>query len=289
MESPPAHDSLRGVGTPISEGPRMDVDGAIRTVSVRACLAAAMAASFTLAGLDHVRAGSEAEWSLRVPVLLYHHVAAPPRREPRRDHWVSPARFRSQLRALRDDGWTAMTAGQLAMALREGTPIGPRRFVVTIDDGARDGLSNAAPILDELGMRATYCVVPGWARRPGQLTPHQMRRLALAGHEIADHSLSHRDLRDLGAPGLRREVAGAQRLILRYVGREARTFCFPLGAHDAAARRIVAASGHLIAFTATEGVRHSPSRALRSPRIVVRGSDTPRELLERIAPTSIEG
>jgi peptidoglycan/xylan/chitin deacetylase (PgdA/CDA1 family) len=178
-----------------------------------------------------------------------------------------------------------MTAGQLAMALREGTPVGPRRFVITIDDGARDGITTAAPILDGLGMRATYCVVPGWARRPGRLTPDQMRRLDLAGHEIANGSFSHRDLRDLGASALRREVVGAQRLIRRMVGREARSFCYPNGAHDAAVRRIVAASGHLIAFTTAEGLRHSATRAMRSPRIVVRGTDTPSELLARIEPT----
>ena len=220
-----------------------------------------------------------------MPVLLYHRISAPPPGAPRPNEWVSPARFRAQLSALRDDGWTTMTAGQLAMALWEGTPIGPKRFVITIDDGARDGWSHAAPILDELGMRATYCVVPGWAHRPGRLDPDQMRALHLAGHEIADHSLSHRDLRGLGARSLRREVVGAQRLILRYVGREARSFCYPMGVHDAAARRMVAASGHMIAFTSTEGDLHSAARAMRSPRIWVSGSDTPRELVARIDPS----
>ena len=98
-----------------------------------------------------------------------------------------------------------------------------------------------------------------------------MRALHVAGHEIADHSLSHRDLRGLGARGLRREVVGAQRLIRRYVGREARSFCYPMGVHDAAARRMVAASGHMIAFTSTEGDLHSAARAMRSPRIWVSG------------------
>ena len=119
--------------------------------------------------MQGVAADGVDEWELRVPVLLYHRISAPPPGAPRPDEWVSPARFRAQLSALRDDGWTTMTAGQLAMALREGTPVGPKRFVITIDDGASDGWSHAAPILDELGMRATYCVVPGWAHRPGRL------------------------------------------------------------------------------------------------------------------------
>ena len=108
----------------------MDVRVLIRTRSVRACLATAMAVISALIGMQGVAAEGEAEWELRVPVLLYHRISAPPPGAPRPNEWVSPARFRAQLSALRDDGWTTMTAGQLAMALREGTPIGPKRFVI---------------------------------------------------------------------------------------------------------------------------------------------------------------
>ena len=260
----------------------MDVGVLIRTPWVRAGVTATLAVVVALGGVPEGAVRADGEWSIRVPVLLYHHVADPRPGAPGPDRRVSPSRFRAQLRALRDDGWTTMTAGQLAMALWEGTPIGPKRFVITFDDGARDGWTNAAPILAELGMRATFCVVPGWAGRRGRLDPEHMRRLGSAGHEIADHSLGHRDLRDLGARRLRRQVFGAQRLIRRYTGREARTFCYPMGGHDAAARRVVAASGHMIAFTATGGDIQSAARAMRSPRIHVSGTDTPRELVARI-------
>jgi peptidoglycan/xylan/chitin deacetylase (PgdA/CDA1 family) len=230
-------------------------------------------------------AGSTAQASsLRVPVLMYHRISAAPSHAALPHLWVSPRRFRAQLRALKRAGWTTITAKELGRAVMEGRRVGRKRFVITIDDGARDGWWNAAPILEDLGMRATYCVVPGRAHRPWQLSFRHMRRLRAAGHEIANHSLTHADLRQLSGPSLRRQVFRARWLIRERVGHAPRTFCYPMGFHDAEVRRVVAQAGHLLAFTTVEGARHTATDPMRSPRVRVNGSDTPREVLASVRP-----
>ena len=221
--------------------------------------------------------------SLHVPVLMYHRITSPPPDAALPHLWVSPVRFRAQLRALKDAGWRTITAEELGIALRDGLRVGRKRFVITIDDGARDGFRNAAPILERLGMRATYCVVPGRAHMAWQLTFRQMRALRAAGHEIANHSLRHVDLRWLSAGALRRQVVGARDLIRDRVGHAPRSFCYPMGFHDSEVRRVVRAAGNLLAFTTVSGSWHRTGREMLSPRVRVNGSDTPQEVLAHVS------
>jgi peptidoglycan/xylan/chitin deacetylase (PgdA/CDA1 family) len=220
--------------------------------------------------------------ALDVPVLMYHRITAAPPHAALPHLWIPPSRFRAQLRALKDAGWRTITAEELGRALRDGRPVGRKRFVITIDDGARDGWRYAAPIMERLGMRATYCVVPGRAHMPWQLSSRHMRRLRAAGHEIANHSLRHVDLRGLSASALRRQVFDARDLIRDRVGHAPRSFCYPIGYHDSAARRAVREVGHRLAFTTASGSWHVSGQEMVSPRVRVNGSDTPQQVLARL-------
>ena len=164
----------------------MEVIQVDRTLRSTARCAAVVAIVLALSQLGGARVAAAEGFALRVPVLMYHRISAPPPDAAHPQLWVSPARFRAQLRALKAAGWTSITAEELGRAIRDEERVGPKRFVITIDDGARDGWSNAAPILDDLGMRATYCVLPGLAHRPWQLDPRRLRGLHEAGHEIAE-------------------------------------------------------------------------------------------------------
>jgi arylsulfatase A-like enzyme/peptidoglycan/xylan/chitin deacetylase (PgdA/CDA1 family) len=222
--------------------------------------------------------------TLHVPVLMYHRIAPAPPHTRLPQLWVSPRLFRAQMRLLAARGWRTITAAELARAAISGRTVGPKRFVITIDDGARDGYAHAAPILEDLGMRATFCVVPGRTGRPWQLTVAQLVRLHASGHEIANHSLTHADLPAIGAAALRREIAHAARRIERFVGERPATLCFPFGHHDARVRRVVARTGHLAAFTTVEAVAQSPAMRFRWPRVRVSASTSPAELVSRLRP-----
>jgi peptidoglycan/xylan/chitin deacetylase (PgdA/CDA1 family) len=229
-------------------------------------------------------ASAATRFTLRVPVLMYHRINAPFWFATIPDLWVPPARFRKQLQGLRDRGWRTITAEELAEAFVEHRYPGRKRFVITIDDGARDGYTKGAPILASLGMHATYYVNPGRAQRNGRMTFAQMRELHAAGHDIANHSLTHRDLATLGASELRRQVEGAQRLLHRELGYRPRTFCYPFGSYDADARAEVRRAGFVLAFTTAFGARESTDNPFESPRIRVHGNDSPADLASRIAP-----
>jgi peptidoglycan/xylan/chitin deacetylase (PgdA/CDA1 family) len=227
---------------------------------------------------------SVAAFEQTVPVLMYHRITKAPADAALPELWVNPRRFRSQMAALKRSGWRSITAAQLARSMSARRSVGPKRFVITIDDGARDGYWHAAPILERFDFRATYCLTPGRANRPWQLAFWQMRRLSASGHEIANHSLTHADLPALGAAQLRRQVRRAHALITERVGQAPVSLCYPFGHQSPAVRRVVANTGYRIAFTTVYGARHSSAAPLLAPRVRVNGSDRPASLLAKMRP-----
>lgn len=90
-----------------------------------------------------------------LPVLLYHHFDE----NPAADTVVSPQRFRQQMTALKEAGYTTVTLGQIIAYVDLGTPLPDKPVLITIDDGYTSNLTLAAPILEELGMCATVFVI----------------------------------------------------------------------------------------------------------------------------------
>jgi peptidoglycan/xylan/chitin deacetylase (PgdA/CDA1 family) len=88
-------------------------------------------------------------------VLLYHRVA-----ELAHDPWglaVAPARFAEQLQALATH-FSPLPLGELAARMDSGD-LPPRSVALTFDDGYRDNLATAEPLLAGYGVPATVFVV----------------------------------------------------------------------------------------------------------------------------------
>ena len=91
----------------------------------------------------------------RLAVLMYHHFD----QESTMDTVVTAQRFREQMTALKEGGFTAVTLSQLLEYVDGGTPLPDRPVLITMDDGYTSNLTIAAPILEELGLCATVFVI----------------------------------------------------------------------------------------------------------------------------------
>jgi len=91
-----------------------------------------------------------------LPVLMYHDLC-PDDAVPHR-YAVTASRFREDMEWLKDHGYTTLTAAELVAAEETGKyPDKP--VLVTFDDGYLSNYTIAYPILEELGMKATVCVI----------------------------------------------------------------------------------------------------------------------------------
>jgi peptidoglycan/xylan/chitin deacetylase (PgdA/CDA1 family) len=151
----------------------------------------------------------------------------------------------------------------------------------TFDDGYRDNVEVALPILEERGVLATFFLVPTLfgATFPGR-SNHRVMELGLArelvarGHEIGAHSLTHRRLTRLSEIEARREIEASRRELEDELCVAVTSFAYPKGDHDEGVRAMVAASGFRVAATVREGLVSSEPDWLAIPRVSVRPSES---------------
>lgn len=93
--------------------------------------------------------------TVNLPVLMYHHFNT----EASADTVVSGEKFREQMTALKESGYTAVTVAQVLDFVENGTPLPDKPVLITMDDGYTSNLEIAAPILEELGLCATVFVI----------------------------------------------------------------------------------------------------------------------------------
>jgi peptidoglycan/xylan/chitin deacetylase (PgdA/CDA1 family) len=196
---------------------------------------------------------------------------------------VSPRLFAAQVATLHAAGWRTITLATLAADLlaRERPPA--RTFVITIDDGHRDGYTYAFPILQRFRLVATYFIVTGRLNRGDNLSRTDVQRLAASGMEIADHTANHAYLPTLSRVAAKAQIDLAARTIAALIGRPPATFAYPFGAEDPAVLALVHAAGFAMAVTTQECDFEAASSALLTPRLRVGPETTPFELLWEVA------
>jgi lipopolysaccharide/colanic/teichoic acid biosynthesis glycosyltransferase/peptidoglycan/xylan/chitin deacetylase (PgdA/CDA1 family) len=204
---------------------------------------------------------SRSDGSRRVPlraprVLMYHYFGEAPGADPE-NLFVTEAAFAAQLQHLRRRGWRALTLDEYLAALR-GAPTPRRSYLLTIDDGHESAVSVAAPALAAAGVPSVLFVCPDRVGGRAEWTDdYQEERLAPAeelkglpdlGMELGVHSADHTRMIGMGDEALQVHVADARDRLEATTGVRARSFAYPYGTHDAAARAAVAAAGYDVAF-----------------------------------------
>jgi peptidoglycan/xylan/chitin deacetylase (PgdA/CDA1 family) len=210
-----------------------------------------------------------------VPVLLYHDIGAHSGR-PITAYTASAAAFARHMDLIVGGGHTAITVSEFGAALRGERPVPPRAVVVTFDDGYRDTLDVAAPILRDRGLAATVYVTTGHlpgcplpAPRPAlpsMLEFSRLHDLEAAGLEIGSHSHSHPHLDIVPKEHAREEVLRSRDLLQDALGHRVTTFAYPHGCADNAVRSIVRQAG----FTSACAVRNALSHPTDDPFNIAR-------------------
>lgn len=162
---------------------------------------------------------------------------------------------------------------------------GKRLIGLTFDDGYRDFLECALPVLERYNFTATAFVVAGclggksvWSSTdPWKpvLTAEEVRSAAAAGVEIGSHGLRHVSLPSVADDDLASEVSESRRILQAVSGQDVRGFCYPFGEHDARVVDRTQAIGYGYAC-ATGCPLFTSHFAL--PRIYVGNGDSPARL-----------
>jgi peptidoglycan/xylan/chitin deacetylase (PgdA/CDA1 family) len=194
----------------------------------------------------------------RSVILGYHGIASYPWREDRFLLQVRPERLRRQLEAMLAAGFRFVTVAELASAADGGTPP-PGLATVSFDDGMRNNLTTALPILQSLGIPATVYVPSGWmgGRSPWLadgadnriLEAPEVNELAAAGWEIGAHTVTHADLSMLDYDQCLDEIRRSCDDLAALTGITVQTFAYPFGRYGPTAVQAVRDCGLSAAVT----------------------------------------
>lgn len=172
------------------------------------------------------------------------------------------------MRALKRRNLRAVSVGELLQSWSAGARKG--LVGLTFDDGYRDFLHVALPILERYGFSATVFMVVGmlgkendWAHwydprpRLELLESAELREISARGIEIGSHSMTHPKLPDLNAETLEREVGDSRRLLSELLGETVEGFCYPYGLLDKASVEGVRRAGYSYACAVNSRVENS--------------------------------
>ncbi|MEV1083315.1 polysaccharide deacetylase family protein [Streptomyces sp. NPDC050211] len=213
----------------------------------------------------------------RVPILMYHAVAAEPSAATRALS-VTPEAFAEQMAVIADLGLAPISTAELAERWRYGGPLPDRPVLVTFDDGYEGVHRHALPVLTKHSFAATVFVTTGWLRGPhhagGELGTmldwDQVRDLAAAGVEIGGHSHTHPQLDQLPDDRLRRELILCKEIVQDELGSVPGSFAYPYGYSSRRVREAVHETGYGQALAVNNGLARRRQGPYALTRLTVR-------------------
>jgi peptidoglycan/xylan/chitin deacetylase (PgdA/CDA1 family) len=224
-------------------------------------------------------------------VLCYHAVSS---------EWpaalaMPPDMLRQQLETLLHRGYQGVTFTEVVNG-----QVPRKALAVTFDDGYRSVMTEARPILSELGIPGTVFVPTAMVGRQGPMvwkgidrwlgTKHEgeltclswgdLRELRQAGWEVAAHTKSHPLLTQLDDDELASELLESREVCERELGLSSVTLAYPFGGHNAKVRSAARDAG----YAAAAADRPGPARRFEWPRIALWPVDKPWRFGLKVSP-----
>jgi peptidoglycan/xylan/chitin deacetylase (PgdA/CDA1 family) len=128
------------------------------------------------------------------------------------------------------------------MRIKNKETLDPKTVVITFDDGYKDNLLNAVPILKKYNIPATFFITSGYINTDNTLswdkksvvkhplmTWDEVRELVRMGFDIGAHTVNHINLGEASLDTARKEITRCKSHIEMEIDKEINTFAFPFG------------------------------------------------------------
>jgi peptidoglycan/xylan/chitin deacetylase (PgdA/CDA1 family) len=217
----------------------------------------------------------------RLRVLMYHKVND----LPGNPLSVPVGVFDEQMAQLRELGYTVVALDDVLEYYANAAELPSRSVLITFDDGYRDNLEHAAPVLERYGYPAVLFVPIAYLDDALPL-PHEERlaargvvnstldwgelaELEAAGVRIESHGISHRPIADLALDEAAREIVLSKLRLEDRLGRPVRSFAYVKGSeahYKPVHLSLLRQAGYNVAFTSVSGSNDRETDPLRLHR-----------------------
>jgi peptidoglycan/xylan/chitin deacetylase (PgdA/CDA1 family) len=212
--------------------------------------------------------GLDGESGRTLRVLMYHKV-----NDLRPNPTTVPTGvFAEQMELLGELGYVPVSLDRVRDHYVEGTPLPPGAVLITFDDGYRDNLENALPILQRHGYPAVVFVPIGFLDDDRPL-PHEealrtlgiqnetvgwdeLAALEAGGVRVESHGIGHRPVSELEVAQAAREIALSKLRLEERLGRAVEAYAFVKGSladYRPEHVSLVQQAGYALGFTSVSG------------------------------------
>ncbi|MBD2871614.1 polysaccharide deacetylase family protein [Paenibacillus arenilitoris] len=247
--------------------------------------------------------------SPKIAALMYHHFSE---KEEQSSVTVHPERLRSQLRALKAEGYVPIRQQDLLAFLQgdQQVKLPEKSVILTIDDGYESNYELAYPILAEEGFYATIFVISSFRGRTPGVIPHFSWEKALEMYrsgfiDIHNHTFdAHFYGRTAGGKGpaltsrlyvndrletkaeyekrIFEDLRQSRSMIEKNVGNRVFALSYPYGSYNRSVIAAAVSTGHSLMYTTREGLIRKGTDPYALPRINVDGGYSAEDLLHHI-------
>lgn len=206
-----------------------------------------------------------------VPILMYHKI---PNQDLQSVHkiYVNKINFEKHLKFFKFRGFETLTFSELAAFWNGQRPWRefPRKpLMLTFDDGYKDNLTNAQPLLKKYHMRATIFLLADhsitentWdsnTREPSSaiMTLTEKKALDPAVFEIASHGFHHLHLNQVSEEKAFSEMQSSKEALEKDFGRLVTAFAYPFGSSNLRIAELCEKAGYSFAVNTDQGGIHT--------------------------------
>jgi len=196
-----------------------------------------------------------------IPILMYHRLGTPDRKNRFRSQYTPPKMFARQMKYLFKHGYQTVSVRDLINYAGQQMPAEDKKICITFDDGYESFYTYGFPILREYNFTAIVFLVANCINKTCLndsdsepiLKTEQIKEMAEAGIDFGSHSFSHRSLVGLSAEELEKEVKDSKTVLEKLLGKQIESFSYPYGAFNEAVKKMVQ-QNYKVAFSTKKGV-----------------------------------
>ena len=189
---------------------------------------------------------------------------------------LTPADFRYHLKLIKSLGFNTITFNELSG--NENLP--PEPLIITFDDGERNNIEVAIPILQEFGFRAVFFVSTDTINSEGYLTEEDIALMSQADMEIGSHGKTHKFLSGLNITELSRELKESKSFIEDLTGIKVSTLSLPGGRGNDLVLETAISSGYRYVANSKPGYTKSGYYPLSVRRWAISKKTTGEDLVK---------
>lgn len=201
-----------------------------------------------------------------VPILAYHEISSD--EEP---YGISPEEFEAQLSYLKEQGYHTISLQEYFTARQTGQVLPEKAFIITFDDGYRNNLTEALPIVQKYGDTFTVFMISSKIGQDNFLNLAELKQLQSQGIEIGSHTVDHLALADLSPEDKLKELKDSKLLLEEKLSQKVAFLAYPFGSHSENVAQFMTEAGYQGGLTGKPGLNDE-----KTPPYLLKRINVPR-------------